>query len=67
MNHYVTGVDRNGVLKFDIIVSGSVPELPVDSEVYLYPYTEDYIQTGPSELSPCRINIVIFMEAYFKW
>ncbi|XP_076093735.1 hemicentin-1-like isoform X1 [Mytilus galloprovincialis] len=50
MNHYVTGVDRNGVLKFDIIVSGSVPELPVDSEVYLYPYTEDYIQTGPTSL-----------------
>lgn len=46
MTHVARGVDSQGVLQLDIIVRGSVPSLPEFTQVYLQPYTEDYIQTG---------------------
>ena len=52
MSQYVNGIDSNGVLQFEVIVRGSVPELPDNADIQLYPYTEDYIQTGSGELSP---------------
>lgn len=49
MSHYANGVDRNGVLSFDIIIRGEVPDLGPITSVYLAPYQERYIQTGPGE------------------
>jgi hypothetical protein len=52
MSQYVNGIDSNGVLQFEVIVRGSVPELPDNADIQLYPYTEDYIQrqTGSRNL-----------------
>lgn len=49
MSHYANGVDHNGMLTFDIIIRGEVPDLGPIKSVYLAPYTEQYIQTGPGE------------------
>ncbi|KAL8608110.1 hypothetical protein ACOMHN_016565 [Nucella lapillus] len=50
MSHYANGVDRNGMLTFDIIIRGEVPELGPIQSVYLAPYNEQYIQTGPGTI-----------------
>ncbi|XP_067662288.1 hemicentin-1-like isoform X1 [Haliotis asinina] len=50
MTHYATGVDDQGKLKFDIVVSGHVPDLGQIRNVYIHPYTEQYVQTGPGEI-----------------
>ncbi|PVD21525.1 hypothetical protein C0Q70_17323 [Pomacea canaliculata] len=50
MSHYANGVDRNGVLSFDIIIRGEVPDLGPITSVYLAPYQERYIQTGPGTI-----------------
>lgn len=50
MSHYANGVDRNGVLSFDIIIRGEVPDLGPIKSVYLAPYTEQYIQIGPGTI-----------------
>lgn len=47
MSHYANGVDRNGVLLFDIVIRGDVPDLGPIKSLYLAPYREQYIQTGP--------------------
>lgn len=49
LTHMARGVDSNGVLQVDIVVTGSIPEFSQSSEVTLEPYTEDYIQTGPGQ------------------
>ena len=56
MSHYANGVDRNGMLTFDIIIRGEVPDLGPIKSVYLAPYTEQYIQTGPGECSTSRLG-----------
>ncbi|XP_057363933.1 hemicentin-1 isoform X3 [Manis pentadactyla] len=48
--HNVRGVDSDGVLLLDIVVSGYVLQLPTPAEVTVKDYTEDYIQTGPGQL-----------------
>ena len=58
MSHYANGVDRNGMLTFDIIIRGEVPDLGPIKSVYLAPYTEQYIQTGPGECSTSRLGQV---------
>ncbi|KAK2508441.1 hypothetical protein MC885_016939, partial [Smutsia gigantea] len=50
MVHNVRGVDSDGVLLLDIVVSGYVLKLPTPTEVTVKDYTEDYIQTGPGQL-----------------
>ena len=50
MTHYVTGVNKDGVLNYDIIIRGDVPDLGPLHHVYLAPYNEQYIQTGPGQL-----------------
>nr|XP_036865807.1 hemicentin-1 [Manis javanica] len=50
MIHNVRGVDSDGVLLLDIVVSGYVLQLPTPAEVTVKDYTEDYIQTGPGQL-----------------
>lgn len=49
MTHSAKGIDSNGVLNIDVILSGSVPVLPAKASVIVLPYTEDYIQTGPGK------------------
>ena len=50
MTHIARGVDDQGVLQIDVIISGEVPVLPDQASVRVMPYVEDYIQTGPGEL-----------------
>ncbi|KAK7094973.1 hypothetical protein V1264_006443 [Littorina saxatilis] len=50
MSHYANGVDRRGMLSFDIIIRGEVPDLGPINSVYLAPYNEQYIQTGPGTI-----------------
>ena len=52
MTHVARGVDDDGTLNVDVVMSGRVPELPPDVPVTVLPYTEQYIQTGPG-LSLC--------------
>ena len=49
MMHVARGVDSQGVLHVDIAVNGNVPVLPDTAQIIVLPYTEDYIQTGPSK------------------
>ncbi|XP_069163060.1 hemicentin-1 isoform X2 [Procambarus clarkii] len=50
MTHVVRGVDSNGVLLVDVVVTGSVPYLPPGSVITLQPYNENYVQTGGGSL-----------------
>ena len=47
MTHVARGIDADGVLNVDVIMSGEVPVLPDHANIVVLPYTEDYIQTGP--------------------
>ncbi|NXQ43822.1 HMCN1 protein, partial [Catharus fuscescens] len=46
MTHVARGVDADGALLLDVVVSGHMLQL----QVLLQDYTEDYIQTGPGQL-----------------
>lgn len=50
MSQYANGVDRNGYLTFDIVIRGEVPDLGPIKSVYVAPYQERYIQTGPGTI-----------------
>ncbi|XP_055275069.1 hemicentin-1 isoform X4 [Moschus berezovskii] len=50
MTHVARGLDSDGALLVDIIVSGNVLQLQSPAEVTVKDYTEDYIQTGPGQL-----------------
>ncbi|XP_063876640.1 hemicentin-1-like isoform X2 [Scylla paramamosain] len=50
MTHVVRGVDSDGTLLVDVIVTGNVPYLPPGSPIILHPYTETYVQTGSGSL-----------------
>ncbi|XP_064450302.1 hemicentin-1 isoform X2 [Mirounga angustirostris] len=50
MTHIARGLDSDGALLLDIIVSGYVLQLQSPAEVTVKDYTEDYIQTGPGQL-----------------
>ena len=47
MTHVARGVDDQGTLNVDVVMSGQVPVLPPDVQLAVLPYTEQYIQTGP--------------------
>jgi len=47
MTHLARGVDVNGTLTVDVVMSGQVPRLADNVQVTVLPYTEQYIQTGP--------------------
>ena len=56
MTHVARGVDDEGTLTVDVVMSGQVPQLPPDVQVTVLPYTEQYIQSGPGRsvcLSVC--------------
>ncbi|XP_006730990.2 hemicentin-1 [Leptonychotes weddellii] len=50
MTHTARGLDSDGALLLDIVVSGYVLQLQSPAEVTVKDYTEDYIQTGPGQL-----------------
>ncbi|NXF12445.1 HMCN1 protein, partial [Smithornis capensis] len=50
VTHTVRGLDPDGALLLDVLVSGHVLPLPVEAELSVKDYTEDYIQTGPGQL-----------------
>ncbi|XP_044798654.2 hemicentin-1 isoform X4 [Bubalus bubalis] len=50
MTHVARGLDSDGALLVDIIVSGYVLQLPSPAQVTVKDYTEDYVQTGPGQL-----------------
>ncbi|XP_044123231.1 hemicentin-1 isoform X1 [Neovison vison] len=50
MTHVARGLDSDGALLLDIVVSGHVLQLQSPAEVTVKDYTEDYIQTGPGQL-----------------
>ncbi|XP_070240884.1 hemicentin-1 isoform X2 [Bos mutus] len=50
MTHVARGLDSDGALLVDIIVSGYVLQLQSPAEVTVKDYTEDYVQTGPGQL-----------------
>ncbi|NXC20120.1 HMCN1 protein, partial [Corythaeola cristata] len=50
MTHVARGLDSEGALLLDVVVSGHVLQLPSVADVNVKDYTEDYIQTGPGQL-----------------
>ncbi|XP_007935886.1 hemicentin-1 [Orycteropus afer afer] len=50
MTHVARGLDSDGALLLDILVSGYVLQLQSPADVTVKDYTEDYIQTGPGQL-----------------
>ncbi|GAB1285527.1 Hemicentin-1 [Apodemus speciosus] len=50
MTHVARGLDSDGVLLLDVILSGRVLQLHTPADVSVKDYTEDYIQTGPGQL-----------------
>ncbi|RMC08359.1 hypothetical protein DUI87_14601 [Hirundo rustica rustica] len=50
MTHVARGLDVDGALLLDVVVSGHVLQLQSVADVSVKDYTEDYIQTGPGQL-----------------
>ncbi|NWQ77372.1 HMCN1 protein, partial [Columbina picui] len=50
VTHVARGLDADGALLLDVVVSGHVLQLPAAADINVKDYTEDYIQTGPGQL-----------------
>uniref|UniRef100_A0A8C5X6K5 Hemicentin-1 n=1 Tax=Malurus cyaneus samueli TaxID=2593467 RepID=A0A8C5X6K5_9PASS len=50
MTHVARGLDTDGALLLDVVVSGHVLQLQSVADVSVKDYSEDYIQTGPGQL-----------------
>ncbi|XP_061490012.1 hemicentin-1 isoform X2 [Rhineura floridana] len=50
MTHIARGLDSDGSLLLDVVLSGHLLQLPSSADVYVKDYSEDYIQTGPGQL-----------------
>ncbi|NXX95340.1 HMCN1 protein, partial [Centropus bengalensis] len=50
VSHIARGLDSDGALLLDVVVSGHVLQLQSAADVSVKDYTEDYIQTGPGQL-----------------
>ncbi|XP_065505206.1 hemicentin-1 isoform X3 [Caloenas nicobarica] len=50
VTHVARGLDADGALLLDVVVSGHVLQLPSAADVNVKDYTEDYVQTGPGQL-----------------
>nr|XP_044998229.1 hemicentin-1 isoform X3 [Jaculus jaculus] len=50
MTHVARGLDSDGALLLDIVVSGHILQLQSPAEVNVKDYMEDYIQIGPGQL-----------------
>ena len=49
MTHVARGVDAEGTLIVDVVMSGQLPQLPSPVQLHVLPYNEQYIQTGPGQ------------------
>ncbi|XP_065792282.1 hemicentin-1 isoform X3 [Muntiacus reevesi] len=69
MTHVARGLDSDGALLVDIIVSGYVLQLPSPAEVTVKDYTEDYIQTGAGQLyaSSTRLFTIDGISVPYTW
>nr|XP_014344645.1 PREDICTED: hemicentin-1 [Latimeria chalumnae] len=50
MTHIARGLDSDGALLLDIVMSGYVLQLASSADISVKDYMEDYVQTGPGEL-----------------
>uniref|UniRef100_A0A8C6YIL3 Hemicentin 1 n=1 Tax=Nothoprocta perdicaria TaxID=30464 RepID=A0A8C6YIL3_NOTPE len=50
MTHVARGLDSDGTLLLDVVVSGQVLQLQELADINMKDYTEDYVQTGPGQL-----------------
>ncbi|KAM6456551.1 hemicentin-1 isoform 2-T2 [Liasis olivaceus] len=50
MTHVARGLDSDGSLLLDVVISGHILQLQSTADVNVKDYTEDYIQTGPGQL-----------------
>ncbi|KAM4861104.1 hemicentin-1 [Thomomys bottae] len=50
ITHIARGLDPDGALLLDVVVSGYILQLQSPAEVSVQDYTENYIQTGPGQL-----------------
>ncbi|NXF86472.1 HMCN1 protein, partial [Eubucco bourcierii] len=50
MTHIARGMDSDGALLLDVVVSGHLLQLQSVADLSVKDYTEDYIQTGPGQL-----------------
>ncbi|XP_063154493.1 hemicentin-1 [Candoia aspera] len=50
MSHVARGLDSDGSLLLDVVISGHILQLQSTADVNVKDYTEDYIQTGPGQL-----------------
>jgi len=69
MEDVAKGVDIHGILNIDHILSGDLPVIPEHAEIMVFPYTEEYIQTGPGTGTPFflfSINIFISKNAFMS-
>lgn len=60
MTHVVRGVDSNGVLLVDVVLTGEVPYLPPGSVITLQPYSGEYTYYRASYL----IYVIYFVRIY---
>ncbi|XP_075041291.1 hemicentin-2 [Mixophyes fleayi] len=51
ITHIARGVDTDGILWFDIVINGFVPEALASSEIVLQEYSETYVQTGNGQIN----------------
>ncbi|XP_010131672.1 PREDICTED: LOW QUALITY PROTEIN: hemicentin-1-like, partial [Buceros rhinoceros silvestris] len=69
MTHVARGLDSDGALLLDVVVSGHVLQLQSVTDVNMKDYTEDYIQTGPGQLyaHSTRLFAVDGVSAPYTW
>ncbi|XP_053328822.1 hemicentin-2 [Spea bombifrons] len=51
VTHIARGLDTDGILWFDIVINGFVPETVASSDVVLQEFVETYIQTGAGHIN----------------
>ncbi|XP_056395554.1 LOW QUALITY PROTEIN: hemicentin-2 [Hyla sarda] len=51
ITHIARGLDSDGILWFDIVINGFVPESLASSDIVLQEFTETYVQTGAGQIN----------------
>ncbi|XP_068104559.1 hemicentin-2 [Hyperolius riggenbachi] len=51
ITHIARGLDSEGILWFDIVINGFIPDTVASSDIVLQEFTETYIQTGEGQIS----------------
>ncbi|KAM7093056.1 hemicentin-2 [Molossus nigricans] len=50
MTQVARGLDPDGLLLFDVVISGDIPERLADADLQVQDFQENYVQTGPGRL-----------------